>query len=109
LKTTFLEFEQSISDLEAKIEELRFVQDDSAVDISEKIARLQKKSKTLTKELYAKLTPWQMAQVAPSAASLYAGLHRRAVHRFPGTARRPLLRRRSCPSSAAWRALTASR
>jgi acetyl-CoA carboxylase carboxyl transferase subunit alpha len=64
LKTAFLEFEQAISDLEAKIEELRFVQDDSAVDISEEIARLQKKSNALTKELYAKLTPWQMAQVA---------------------------------------------
>ncbi len=64
MKTTFLEFEQSISELEAKIEELRFVQDDSAVDISEEIARLQKKSNALTKELYAKLTPWQMAQVA---------------------------------------------
>ena len=64
MKTTFLEFEQSISDLEGKIEELRFVQDDSAVDISEEIARLQKKSNALTKELYAKLTPWQMAQVA---------------------------------------------
>jgi acetyl-CoA carboxylase carboxyl transferase subunit alpha len=64
LKTTFLDFEQPISDLEAKIEELRFVQDDSAVDISEDIARLQKKSNALTKEIYAKLTPWQMAQVA---------------------------------------------
>ena len=64
MKTTFLEFEQPISDLEAKIEELRFVQDDSAVDISEEIARLQKKSNALTKEIYAKLTPWQMAQVA---------------------------------------------
>ena len=64
MKTTFLEFEQSISDLEGKIEELRFVQDDSAVDISEEIARLQKKSNALTKDIYAKLTPWQMAQVA---------------------------------------------
>jgi acetyl-CoA carboxylase carboxyl transferase subunit alpha len=64
LKTTFLEFEQSISELDAKIEELRFVQDDSAVDISEEIARLQKKSNALTKDIYAKLTPWQMAQVA---------------------------------------------
>jgi len=64
VKTTFLEFEQSISDLEAKIEELRFVQDDTAVDISEEIARLQKKSSALTKDIYAKLTPWQMAQVA---------------------------------------------
>jgi acetyl-CoA carboxylase carboxyl transferase subunit alpha len=64
LKTTFLEFEQPVADLEAKIEELRFVQDDSAVDISEEIARLQKKSNALTKDIYAKLTPWQMAQVA---------------------------------------------
>jgi acetyl-CoA carboxylase carboxyl transferase subunit alpha len=64
LKTTFLEFEQPIADLEAKIEELRFVQDDSAVDISEEIARLQKRSQALTKDIYAKLSPWQMAQVA---------------------------------------------
>jgi acetyl-CoA carboxylase carboxyl transferase subunit alpha len=64
LKTTFLDFEQSVSELESKIEELRFVQDDSAVDISEEIARLQKKSNALTKDVYAKLTPWQMAQVA---------------------------------------------
>jgi len=64
LKTTFLEFEQAISELEGKIEELRFVQDDSAVDISEEIARLQKKSNALTKDIYARLTPWQVAQVA---------------------------------------------
>ena len=63
-KTTFLEFEQPIAELETRIEELRFVQDDSAVDISEEIARLQKKSQVLTKEIYAKLTPWQVAQVA---------------------------------------------
>jgi acetyl-CoA carboxylase carboxyl transferase subunit alpha len=72
LKTTFLEFEQSVSDLESKIEELRFVQDDSAVDISEEIARLQKKSNALTKEIYAKLTPWQMAQVARHPQRPYA-------------------------------------
>ena len=64
MKTTFLEFEQQIADLESKIEELRFVQDDSAVDISEEISRLQKKSQALTKDIYAKLSPWQMAQVA---------------------------------------------
>ncbi len=63
-KTTFLEFEQPIAELETRIEELRFVQDDSAVDISEEIARLQKKSQVLTKEIYAKLSPWQVAQVA---------------------------------------------
>jgi acetyl-CoA carboxylase carboxyl transferase subunit alpha len=64
LKATFLEFEQPIADLEAKIEELRFVQDDSAVDISEEIGRLQKKSQALTKDIYGKLSPWQVAQVA---------------------------------------------
>ena len=64
MKTSFLDFEQSIADLEAKIEELRFVQDDSAVDISEEIERLEKKSGQLTKDIYAKLTPWQISQVA---------------------------------------------
>jgi len=64
MKTTFLDFEQPIAELEGKIEQLRFVQDDSAVDISEEIARLEAKSQALTKELYAKLTPWQIAQVA---------------------------------------------
>lgn len=63
-KTTFLEFEQPIAELEAKIEELRFVQDDSAVDISEEIERLQKKSQSLVKDIYARLTPWQVAQLA---------------------------------------------
>jgi acetyl-CoA carboxylase carboxyl transferase subunit alpha len=64
LKTTFLEFEQSVSELETKIEELRFVQNDSAVDISEEIRRLQKKSEGLTKDIYSKLSPWQVSQVA---------------------------------------------
>jgi acetyl-CoA carboxylase carboxyl transferase subunit alpha len=63
-KTTFLDFEQPIAELESKIEELRFVQDDSAVDISEEIERLQKKSQALLKDIYAKLTPWQVAQLA---------------------------------------------
>lgn len=64
MKTSFLDFEQSIADLEAKIEELRFVQDDSAVDISEEIERLESKSAQLTKDVYAKLSPWQISQVA---------------------------------------------
>ena len=64
MKTTFLDFEQPIAELEAKIEELRYVQDDSAVDISEEIARLQKKSGTLTRDIYAKLSAWQISQVA---------------------------------------------
>jgi len=63
-KSTFLEFEQPIAELEAKIDQLRFVQDDPAVDISEEIQRLQKKSQALTKEIYGKLTAWQTAMVA---------------------------------------------
>jgi acetyl-CoA carboxylase carboxyl transferase subunit alpha len=64
VKTTFLEFEQPIAELETKIEELRYVQDDSAVDISEEIQRLTKRSQSLTKDIYGKLSPWQVAQVA---------------------------------------------
>ena len=64
MKPTFLDFEQPIAELENKIEELRFVQDDSVLDISEEIARLQKKSQELTKTLYSKLTPSQIAIVA---------------------------------------------
>ncbi|KPK07531.1 MAG: acetyl-CoA carboxylase carboxyl transferase subunit alpha [Betaproteobacteria bacterium SG8_39] len=64
MKTTFLDFEQPIAELEQRIEELRFVQEDSAVDISQEIERLTRKSQSLTKEIYAKLTPWQVAQVA---------------------------------------------
>jgi acetyl-CoA carboxylase carboxyl transferase subunit alpha len=64
MKTTFLEFEQPIAELESKIEELRFVQDDSALDISEEISRLQKKSQALTKDIYARLSAWQIALVA---------------------------------------------
>ena len=63
-KTTFLNFEQPVADLESKIEQLRFVQDDSAVDISEEIDRLSKKSQLLTKDIYAKLTPWQVSQIS---------------------------------------------
>src|SRR5574340_1077791 len=64
MKTTFLDFEQPIAELEAKIEQLRFVQDDSAVDISEEIGRLQKKNQSLTKDIYAKLSSWQVSQVS---------------------------------------------
>jgi len=64
MKISFLEFEQPIAEVESKIEQLRFVQDDSAVDISEEISRVEAKSKKLTKDIYAKLTPWQCAMVA---------------------------------------------
>ena len=64
MKTTFLDFEQPIAELEGKIEALRYQQGESAVDISEEIVRLEKKSLSLTKDIYAKLTSWQIAQVA---------------------------------------------
>jgi len=64
MKTTFLDFEQPIAELEGKIEELRAVQDDSALDISKELILLQKKNEKLTQNIYAKLTPWQISQVA---------------------------------------------
>jgi acetyl-CoA carboxylase carboxyl transferase subunit alpha len=64
MKTTFLDFERSVAELEEKIAQLRFVQDDPAVDLSGEIARLEKKSESLTRDIYAKLTPWQISQVA---------------------------------------------
>ncbi len=64
MKISFLDFEKNIAEFEAKIEELRFAQDDSALDISSEIERLQSKSQSLTKRVYSKLTPWQISQVA---------------------------------------------
>lgn len=64
MKTTFLEFEQPIAELENKIAQLYFMQEESGVDISDEIAKLEKKTKVLTKDIYSKLTPWQVAQVA---------------------------------------------
>ena len=64
MKQTFLDFEQPIAELQAKIDELRYVHEDSAVDLSDEINRLQKKSQQLTRDIYSKLTSWQIAQVA---------------------------------------------
>jgi len=63
-KQTFLDFELPVAELENKIDELRFVQSDSAVDISEEISRLRTKTENQLKDIYSKLTPWQIAQVA---------------------------------------------
>jgi acetyl-CoA carboxylase carboxyl transferase subunit alpha len=60
----FLEFEQPIAELEAKIEELKFLGDDSSVNIAQEINRLQLKSKALTTSIFANLTPWQITQLA---------------------------------------------
>src|SRR5436309_2026099 len=64
MNLNFLDFEQPIAELEAKIAELRMVGEDSNINISDEIARLQTKNKQLTKELFSKLTPWQVTQLA---------------------------------------------
>ena len=60
----FLDFEQPIAELEAKIEELRFVGDDSEVNINDEVVRLRGKSEALTKSIFSRLSAWQIAQVA---------------------------------------------
>lgn len=60
----FLDFEQPIAELEAKIEELRYVGNDSDVNLNEEISRLQAKSQALTNSIFGNLTPWQVSQLA---------------------------------------------
>ena len=64
MAVAFLDFEQPIAELEAKIEELKHVGSDSEVNISDEIARLQAKSRQLTSSIFANLTPWQITQLA---------------------------------------------
>lgn len=64
MKTTYLDFEQPIAELENKIEQLRYMQGDSALDIAEEIDRLRVKCDSKLKDVYEKLTPWQTAMVA---------------------------------------------
>src|SRR3569623_1334170 len=64
MKHSFLDFEQPIAELEAKIEELRFVSNDNEINISEEIARLEAKSRTLTASIFSDLSSWQIAQLA---------------------------------------------
>lgn len=71
-KRMFLDFEGPIAELENKIEELRYVQSESAVDISSEIEQLSKKSQQLTKDIYSNLTPWQITKIARHAERPYA-------------------------------------
>jgi acetyl-CoA carboxylase carboxyl transferase subunit alpha len=64
MNLNFLDFEQPIAELEAKIDELRFVGDDSQVNLSSEIRRLKSKSEALTRNIFSSLTAWQVAQVA---------------------------------------------
>ncbi|MBL8369943.1 MAG: acetyl-CoA carboxylase carboxyltransferase subunit alpha [Burkholderiaceae bacterium] len=70
-KRTFLDFEQPIAELEGKIEELRYVQTESAVDISAEIDQLSKKSHQLTRDIYSDLSPWQITKIARHAERPY--------------------------------------
>ena len=72
MKQTFLDFEQPIAELQAKIDELRMIRDESAVDVAEEIDRLEKKSQQLTREIHAKLTAWQIAKLARHPDRPYA-------------------------------------
>ncbi|MCP4488880.1 MAG: acetyl-CoA carboxylase carboxyltransferase subunit alpha [Gammaproteobacteria bacterium] len=64
MNPNFLEFEQPIAELEAKISELRYVTDDSDINISEEIHTLEKKAESLTSSIFSKLTPWQISQLS---------------------------------------------
>ena len=64
MNPNYLDFEQPIAELEAKIEELRYVGDDTDVNIGEEISKLQEKSRSLTKSIFNKLTPWQTSKLA---------------------------------------------
>ena len=60
----FLDFERPIAELEAKIDELRFVGDDAKINISEEIERLKSKSESVTRSIFSKLSSWQVTQLA---------------------------------------------
>lgn len=64
MNPNYLDFEQPIAELEAKIEELRYVGDDSEININEEISKLQEKSRTQTKNIFARLTSWQTSKLA---------------------------------------------
>jgi acetyl-CoA carboxylase carboxyl transferase subunit alpha len=69
---SFLDFEQPIAELQAKIEELRFVTDDSEINITEEISTLENKVGNLTRSIFSKLTPWQISQIARHPNRPYA-------------------------------------
>jgi len=64
MNINFLDFEQPIAELEAKIDELRYVSDDADVNINEEVAKLREKSRTLTETIFSNLTSWQISQLA---------------------------------------------
>lgn len=68
----YLDFEQPIAELQKKIEELRYVTDGSDINLNDEIERIQEKSRLLTEQIFASLTPWQIAQLARHPSRPYA-------------------------------------
>src|SRR5690606_12677903 len=64
MSLNFLDFERPIAELEAKLEELRYVGNDNDINISDEIARLQAKSRALTEQIFSSLSAWQISQLA---------------------------------------------
>ena len=64
MNLNFLEFEQPIAELEAKIDELNYVSDDADINISDEVKKLKEKSRALTESIFSNLTPWQVSQLA---------------------------------------------
>ena len=64
MNLNFLEFEQPIAELEAKIDELNYVTDDADINISDEVKKLKEKSRALTESIFSNLTPWQVSQLA---------------------------------------------
>ena len=64
MNLNFLEFEQPIAELEAKIDELNYVSDDTDINISDEVKKLKEKSRALTESIFSNLTPWQVSQLA---------------------------------------------
>jgi len=64
MNLNFLEFEQPIAELEAKIDELKYVSDDADINISDEVKKLKEKNRALTESIFSNLTPWQVSQLA---------------------------------------------
>ncbi len=90
MAVAFLDFEQPIAELEAKIEELKHVTSESEVNMQDEIGRLQAKSRQLTHSIFASLTPWQITQLARHPHRPYTlDYVGRDLERVPRAARRP--------------------
>ncbi|HBM43749.1 MAG TPA: acetyl-CoA carboxylase carboxyl transferase subunit alpha, partial [Halomonas sp.] len=64
MNPNYLDFEQPVAELQAKIEELRLVSSDSQVNLSDEISRLEEKSRKLTESIFKDLAPWQVSQLS---------------------------------------------